>query len=245
MQAFIANVTTGNVDFSKELYLKIYLSGCDYKCKGCNTPYLLETKFEQETDLLEVVKEMRNNIGMVEGIFFTGGEPCFQKAALLYLAKKAKEIKLKTVLDTNGSKPEVIEALLKDRLIDLVVMDLKAPFNELFEKVTRSSTWFVPSEEIMKQVKETLQALKAYDEETEIIFRTLILPGLVFRKEDLEKIGKEIERINCSWELKPYSNSEVKEKEMERVERPTDQFMKNLREHLEKKFPNIIVRNAS
>ncbi len=243
MQAFISEIVpAGSVDFSDELFTKVYFSGCDFKCQYCNTPGLLETKFEHEKNLKEVFSEMNNQVGTVIGVFATGGEPCFQKLALISLFSKAKELRLKTALDTNGSKSDVIEALLRKELVDVVIMDVKAPFNDSFEKVTKSATFFKPSTDIIDEIKETLQVLKAYDEKTEIIFRTVIIPGLMFRKEDLLKIGEEIEGINCVWELQPFKNFMVKDKKMRDINSPTEQFMRNMHEQVQKELPSINIR---
>ncbi|MBU1202396.1 MAG: radical SAM protein [Nanoarchaeota archaeon] len=243
MQAFIADVVVaGSVDFSEKLYTKIYFSGCDFKCPYCNTPELLETKLEHEKDLKEIKKNLVETVGIVNGIFLTGGEPCFQKQAALEILLKAKELNLKKVIDTNGSKPEVIETMLKKELLDVVIMDVKAPFNELFEKTTKSATFFKPAQEIIKETKQTLEILKAYDEKVEIIFRTTIVPGLVFRKEDLLKIGEEIEGINSVWELQSFKNSTTIDKKMKDINSPTQQFLENLKEYLQKKLPRINIQ---
>ncbi|MFH1590140.1 MAG: radical SAM protein [archaeon] len=243
MQAFIAEVIPqGTLSSNNDMFMKIMFSGCDFKCPWCNTPELLETKFEHEMDLRDVKREIENNLGNIKGIFLTGGEPCFQKAALVDLLKKARELKLKTVLDTNGSKPEVIETLLKNTLVDTVIMDLKAPFNENFEKVTKSATFFKTSQDIIHDIGQTLQVLRAYDEKIEIIFRTTIIPGLMFRKEDLLKIGEEITDMRAVWELKAFSGNDVK-KQMQNINSPTRAFLENLREIIMKEFPrlNVIV----
>lgn len=239
MQAFIAEVIPQtSVGFSNDIYLKVMFSGCDFKCPWCNTPELLETKFEHEMDLKDVKKEMENNLGNINGIYLSGGEPCFQKQAMLDLLGKARELKLRTVLDTNGSKPEVVEALLKNNFIDIIIMDLKAPFNNSFDKVTKSATFFKTTKDIMYDVGQTLQVLRAYDEKVEIIFRTTIIPGLMFRKEDLLKIGEEITDMNCTWELKPFSANGVL-RQMHSIDSPTDRFLENMKEYLKKEFPTL------
>lgn len=243
MQAFIDRIdSVGSLDFSKDLVMKIHFSGCDFSCPCCNTPGLLETKSDQEMDLKEVKRDMVNQAGSIEGIFLTGGEPCFQKLAALEILRYAKDMKLRTILDTNGSKPEVVERMLKNDLLNTVIMDVKAPFNELFEKATKSQTFFKSSSDIMVEVKETLQVLKAYDEKVEIIFRTTIIPGLVYRKEDILEIAREIEGINCCWELRPFRSGLVKDKTLHNINSPTDNFLINLKEAIEKEITGMNVR---
>jgi len=236
MQAFIADyISIGSVDFSDELYSKIFFSGCDFKCPYCNTPEMVEAKLEHQVDLREIKKELES-----DRILITGGEPCFQKAALVEILKWAKESGKKTAIDTNGSKPEVIELLLRDGLVNTIIMDLKAPF-ENFEKITKSQTFFKPESEIIGEIKQTLGILKAYDEKIDIIFRTTIVPGLLFRKEDLKKIANQIEGINCSWELKPFRSGIILDKRMKDINSPTEQFMQNIKEYLIKET-SIIIR---
>jgi len=243
MRAFISDYETeGIVDFSDEKHMKVFFSGCDFKCPYCNTPELLETKFDHEMYLREIKKEMKNQKGNIKGLFITGGEPCFQKSALLDLFRKAKELGLKTAIDTNGSKPNVIESLLKNELLDTIIIDLKSPFNETFDKVTKSATFFKSSNEIIKDAKETIQILKAHDDKIEIIFQTLIVPGLIFRKEDLLELAKEIENISAVWELKAYRPSIVADKKMQGVESPTKNFLENLRDYLQKEILTLNVR---
>lgn len=243
MQAFIGEfIPAGNVDFCKELYAKIFFSGCDFKCPYCNVPDFMETKFDHEMDLREIKTELQNKIGTIEGVLLTGGEPCFQKQAILEILRNAKSLKLKTILDTNGSKPAVIETLLKNELVDIIIMDLKAPFSESFEKTTKSATFFKPSSDIMEDLKQTLEILKTYDEKVEIIFRTTIVPGIIFRKEDLLEIGKEIETLNCVWELQSFKSSIVYDKKMSQINSPSTGFMENLKEAIEKEIPSLNIR---
>ena len=242
MQAFIGEVVpAGNVDFSPDLYIKIYFSGCDFRCPYCNTPDLLETKFEQEIDLREVKNEMNSYRG-AKGVLFTGGEPCFQKSALIELLKKARELQMETVLDTNGSKPEVVEACIKNELVDIIIMDMKSPFTETFDKTTKSATFFKQSKDIMEDVKQTLRVLKSYDEKIEVIFRTTIVPGLMYRKEDLLEIAEEISGINCTWELKPFINDIVTDRRMQSINSPTEAFIENIKEAINKEYPDIILQ---
>ncbi|MBU0472209.1 MAG: radical SAM protein [Nanoarchaeota archaeon] len=240
MQAFIAElIVVGSVEFTNELYTKIYFSGCDFRCPYCNKPHMLETKPEQQTEIREIYNKLENQRETVEGVLLTGGEPCFQKQALIEICKKAKELKLKTVLDTNGSKPEVIEALLKNELIDIIIMDFKASLKQDFNKATNSATFFKSTKKIIKDIKQTLEILKAYDEKTEIIFNTTIVPGLIYKKEELLEIAEEIKNINAAWQLQPFTNETVKDKRYQDIIRPTSSFIENLKEAIRKEYPKM------
>jgi pyruvate formate lyase activating enzyme len=243
MQAFISEIVpAGSVDFSKDLFMKIYFSGCDFKCSYCNTPDLLETKFDHVVELKDIKKEIERQAGTVKGVLITGGEPCFQRQALLNLLTHCKSLKLDTIIHTNGSKPDVLKSLLKNELLTQVIMDFKSPFTKTFEKITKSQTFFKPTNDIMKDLLETLKLLRQYDEKTKILFRTTVVPGLLFRKEDFLEMAKEIESILCSWELKAFSNSVVLDKQMRNITRPTQTFLENIITYLKKEIPNLNVK---
>ena len=54
----------------------------------------------------------------------TGGEPTLQKD-LLSFCRKIKGMGYKLKFDTNGSRPEVLELLFNESLIDFISMDIK------------------------------------------------------------------------------------------------------------------------
>jgi len=65
--------------------------------------------------------------GQLDGVVVSGGEPTRQPDLAGFLAQ-VKALGFLAKLDTNGSRPEVVRALLAARLVDFVAMDLKAPW---------------------------------------------------------------------------------------------------------------------
>jgi len=62
----------------------------------------------------------------ISGVVFSGGEATAQKDALLSLARAVKGMGLAVGVQTNGVYPGTLEALIKERLIDHVALDIKA-----------------------------------------------------------------------------------------------------------------------
>ncbi len=62
----------------------------------------------------------------ISGVVFSGGEATMQKDALLALAKAAKSLGLVVGIQTNGVYPETLSALIENRLVDHVALDIKA-----------------------------------------------------------------------------------------------------------------------
>src|SRR5574344_1081593 len=75
---------------------------------------------------------------MVDGICISGGEPTIQKGLDEFI-KKCKEIGVKVKLDTNGSRPEIVEDLLKKQLLDYIAMDIKLPLEDYPKIVNRET----------------------------------------------------------------------------------------------------------
>ena len=89
--------------------------------------------------------------------------------------------------------------------MDFIALDIKAPFKkEIFEKVTQSGTFFKRPEDILKDIKQTIGILKKNQDKIQIELRTTVVPGLIFRKNDILEIAKEINGLNCRWTLQQF-----------------------------------------
>jgi pyruvate formate lyase activating enzyme len=75
-----------------------------------------------EEDALLAFLEKRK--GILDGVCITGGEPTMY-AGLENLLRRIKALGYAVKLDTNGSRPAVLEHLAKEGLLDYVAMDVK------------------------------------------------------------------------------------------------------------------------
>ncbi|MFW6014404.1 MAG: radical SAM protein [Candidatus Nanoarchaeia archaeon] len=236
MEAFIESiepVESGHKDF-----LNIYWSGCNFKCPWCNTPHLLESKEEFMIPLRDAKLQIKEHMSQITEVIFTGGEPCLQRLAVMNLAEYCKQSQLRVGVHTNGSKPICINSLLKQKLLDSVILDIKSPLEEeSFEKITKSRTFFISTKQIISDINATLEILK--DANIDIEIRTTIIPGWMYRKEDLIKIAELIKKIDCRWKLQRFEPGEIVSKRLSEIMPPSEGFMEDLREALQKKYPNL------
>jgi len=241
MQAYIGKVQAiSDSHWIGGLSTAVFFAGCDYNCPNCNVSDILKTKEEFWMDLRDVKKVIMQSQDSIKAVVFTGGEPCLQRQALLTLASYAKDLNLMTGLETNGSKPECIRSLIRLGLIDQISLDLKAPFEaEFFERATHSKTFFKPTEELMKDVKNTLRLLERHQDKIRVEIRTTITPSLVTRKEDLIQIAEIIEPIHCTWVLQRFNPREVQDENFRKLRSPSMGFLEDLRTHLQKKYPKL------
>ena len=119
------------LDFPGRLAATIFTPGCNLRCPFCHNASLVdpaELKVTlEETGLLdqqEVLDFLRERFGRLTGLAVTGGEPLMQTGILDFL-KQVKDIGYAIKLDTNGTNPERLRALLSAGIVDYVAMDLK------------------------------------------------------------------------------------------------------------------------
>lgn len=178
MRAFIPSVHgVSTVDWPGKVVSVIYFSGCNFRCKFCYNVDLLEQKQEHEMNIERVKLKVKENLPILDGIVFTGGEPLIQFKACYELAKWAKRKGLGVGLHTNGCFPEELKILIDDGLLDYVAVDIKAPF-EKYEEITQVKGF-------IDRIRKTIEILKNSNIDYE--FRTTLVPGLV-DYDDLDKI---------------------------------------------------------
>jgi len=114
----------------------------------------------------------------LEGICITGGEPLLHRDLGDFLSL-LKERGLSVKLDTNGSFPSQLEALIAKNLVDSIAMDVKAPL-ERYEEVTRTK---VDGEKIRKSIDIIMNSGVEY------VFRLTAVPGLI-DEEGMTEIGR-------------------------------------------------------
>ncbi len=112
------------LDYPGKVACTVFLGGCNFRCPFCHNSELIpggEALMEQQ-ELLDFLQKRR---GLLDGVCITGGEPTLQKD-LPELLAQIKALGFAVKLDTNGYRPEVLEALLDRGLVDYVAMDVKS-----------------------------------------------------------------------------------------------------------------------
>jgi pyruvate formate lyase activating enzyme len=114
------------IDFPGKLSCGIFLSGCNFDCPYCHNPDLVKgcSGRSAEFDPGDVYRFIENRKGFLDGVVISGGEPTLQDD-LFDLCRHIKNMGYPVKLDTNGSRPRVIERLIAEGLIDYIAMDLK------------------------------------------------------------------------------------------------------------------------
>ena len=112
------------LDYPGKVACTVFLQGCNYRCPFCHNTDLLPRQgepFMTEDALIAFLEKRR---GLLDGVCITGGEPTLQPG-LADLLRRIKALGFAVKLDTNGSRPEVLRALVEQGLLDHVAMDVK------------------------------------------------------------------------------------------------------------------------
>lgn len=216
----------------------VAFSGCNFKCRFCSTPHLVEFRTEERLALRDVKAMI--DASSARRIVFTGGEPLLQRQALLDLAGHAKRRGLAVVMETNASKPDSLKSLLDEGLLDEVIVDLKGPW-PAFEKVARAGTFFQPAAELYEDVQRCLALLRRHDGVT-TRFKTVITPGVLYKKEEILAIAQQLKGFEAEWALVPLNPAVTLDPTLRGVSPPTDRFLINLASFVEKAHPKLRVR---
>jgi pyruvate formate lyase activating enzyme len=121
-------VPISTVDWRGRAACTVFLRGCPARCFYCHNASLQGG--EDLRDIDEILEMIRSSRMLAGAVVFSGGEPTLQGPALMHLATAAKKMRFSVGLHTNGMFPRVIEALLKEHLVDMIALDLKTTWED-------------------------------------------------------------------------------------------------------------------
>ena len=159
----------------------IFTLGCNFRCRYCHNPELvLPEKYGLEIPIDEVYKFLESRVGKLDAVCITGGEPT-EHLDLPEMIKKIKGMGFLVKLDTNGSRPGMLEKLIKEGNLDYIAMDIKAPL----ENYTKITAVPVDVEKLKKSIELIISSGLPHE------FRTTVVKTLT-SFDDLRKIAGSI-----------------------------------------------------
>ena len=111
------------LDYPGKVACTVFLNGCNFRCPYCHNAELLGDAEEVMT-VAGLLAFLRKRQGILDGVCITGGEPTLHPE-LPALLGEVRALGYAVKLDTNGYRPEILEAVLNQGLVDYVAMDLK------------------------------------------------------------------------------------------------------------------------
>ena len=157
------------LDFPGHVASTVFTGGCNFRCPFCHNASLIDNlagdERLSEENLFAFLEKRR---GLNDGVCITGGEPLLQKDILPFI-KRIKEMGFLVKLDTNGSYPAALKALVEEGLLDYVAMDIKNAPDAYLETAGTAK-------DILPSIEESVAFLKTGRVPYE--FRTTVVKGL-------------------------------------------------------------------
>lgn len=111
------------LDFPTKTACTVFTGGCNLRCPFCHNASLAMGAAEA-MDTEEFFAFLNKRKGLLQGVCVSGGEPLLQNDITSFI-KRIKDMGYAVKLDTNGTLPEKLEALIQKGLLDYVAMDIK------------------------------------------------------------------------------------------------------------------------
>jgi len=198
----------------------LFFSGCNLRCGFCYNHQMME-KLDGERYSFEKIQEIiDNNLPFINAIVITGGEPTTQAYELILLCRMIKEkYDLDIMLDTNGTKPNIIKQMFEEGLVDRLALDVKNALRDYdYKDVDGTLRRAVPI-----FVRETMMLTKSYGVPLEV--RTTMIPTINDLEYQITSMAKTIRGYADAWYLQQFQPFGAYDREFRKIKRPTREEM--------------------
>jgi len=230
---------TSLIDYPDKICAVIFTLGCNFKCKFCYNPELVLPNTQQSIIKEEVFfKFLDKRKKIIDGVCITGGEPTLHKDLPKFLAK-IKRMKFLIKLDTNGTNPEMLEKLIKKKLVSYIAMDIKAPLelNSQFLKSKYEKAIGVKVD--LKKIKKSIKIIK--DSGIDYEFRTTVVPNL-HTENDIIFIAKQIKGTKKFFLQQFVPNKKMIDEKYKKIKPYSKEVLEKMREKIKKYIKKIKIR---
>ncbi len=205
-----------------------YTGRCNFRCPFCqNSDLVTRPEDLPDIDEEEVLDHLESKKEWLDGLMITGGEPTLH-SSLFSFSKKVKNLDLLFGIETNGTNYKFLKRLLEKNQVDRISMDIKAPLKwDKYKEVIK-----IEDKELFENILKSIDLIKKSDISYE--FRTTVVPKLL-DKEDLEKIGEEIEESDHFY-LQQYSPENTLNEEFKNIEPYSEEKLKSIQKTLKEKY---------
>jgi pyruvate formate lyase activating enzyme len=218
------------IDYPGKISATVFTQGCNFRCPYCHNPELVDPEQYQEcVPEDEIFSYLEKRRGKLEAVTVTGGEPTIQNG-LFSFVQQIKSIGYSVKIDTNGSNPDVLEDLIRHKLLDYIAMDIKAPYAK-YAAVTRAH---VKGETVRQSIKIVKASGINYE------FRTTIVKSQL-EEADILAIGDLIKNAHL-YALQRYVSSKPLDEKFIREVSFSQEEMSAIRTKLGEKIERVIIR---
>jgi len=219
-------------DFPGHLAATVFTGGCNFRCHYCHNSDLVLRPDSLPTFPMDFfIGFLDSRKDWIEAVCVTGGEPLMHED-LEVLLSLIKERDLLVKIDTNGAYPARLEALIHNKLVDYVAMDVKAP-PEKYSDVTQTS---VRLDDILNSISLIIRS------KIPSLFRTTVVPGLVDGS-DILKIARLLKGAQI-FQIQQFKPKNTLNKDFERKKPFSVERVKSFAEAVKPHFPEVRIEGV-
>lgn len=167
------------IDYPGYLSAIVFTIGCNFRCPYCHNPELVDETAEEIPEAA-VFDYLEKRQGLLEAVTITGGEPTLHDDLPEFISA-VRALGYRVKLDSNGTNPMALRAIIDAGLVDYVAMDIKAPLPAYERTVARP----VDPAKLAESIALIMGSGVDYE------FRTTVIKSLL-PKEDFPAIGEAI-----------------------------------------------------
>ncbi len=164
-------------DYPGKVAAIVFTQGCNFACPFCHNSGLIPTG-HGSNEMVKVLEFLSKRRGRLKAVVISGGEPTIQPDLPFFL-QEIKRLGFEIKLDTNGSRPRVLDQLIQMGLLDFIAMDVKAPWRK-YEKLSGCK---VDTSVIERSIEIISKNNISH------LFRTTLVPGLL-DESDIQEIRR-------------------------------------------------------
>ncbi len=218
------------LDYPGKLASVVFTIGCSFRCPFCHNPELVDLRLTHgETSEDDFFSFLKKRKGVLEGVCITGGEPTIQPDILEFI-EKIKSMGFLVKLDSNGTRPDVLQKVIEAKMVDYIAMDIK---NSL-EKYKNTVGTIADIERIKLSVSLIMRSGIDYE------FRTTAVPG-IHTEQDFSDIAQWIKGAKHYY-LQEYREGKILDPELKSRTKGKKLDLDGIRRNIEKWFGKVEVR---
>ena len=222
----------GLIDFPERVAATVFLAGCNLDCSYCHNRWMIhEADVAEAMSVADFLSWLETRVGLLDGVCISGGEPTLQPN-LPSLLRPIKAMGFAIKLDTNGTFPDRLAALLDEDLVDYVAMDVKAPLDERYSQVAGRQVNLAAIRQSMGLLRSRAMAYE---------FRTTVAPCL--DEEALGDIACEIGGEEL-WCLQPFVPAPTVDSSLAGVEFLDENALSDFARRVAADVPGVCVRGV-
>jgi len=180
------------IDWPGRLAAIVFLPHCNLRCRFCHAGALLRDP-DEVVPVEPMLAQMTAQEGWLDGVVICGGEPTLWPT-LPDLCRRFQDAGLGVKLDTNGTRPDMLAALVDEGLLNAVAMDLKAPLDERYAAACGVEA--VDTAAVRRSIDRLMGGEVPYE------FRTTVVPTL-HGEEEIRAMGRAIAGAEA-WHLQRF-----------------------------------------